>query len=116
MTKETQSIDIKYLTFLRYFSIVEGVSTLVLFFIAMPLKYMADIPMAVTIVGSLHGFLFLGLVIAFFIGLEKIPLSAGLMTAGIFGAIVPFGPFVVEIWLKKLALKAEGQAEEANES
>lgn len=35
----------------------EAISTIVLFFIAMPLKYFADVPEAVRVVGSIHGFL-----------------------------------------------------------
>ena len=35
----------------------EAISTVVLFFVAMPLKYLADIPEAVRIAGSIHGFL-----------------------------------------------------------
>ena len=96
------TIDIKYLRFLRKLSIIEGISTLVLFFIAMPLKYMAGISMAVTIFGSIHGLLFMALVVSYFIALDKVPISLGLMVAGIGGAVLPFGPFVVDIWLKKL--------------
>lgn len=36
----------------------EGISTLLLFFVAMPLKYGAGMPAAVTWVGSIHGGLF----------------------------------------------------------
>ncbi|MFD1768515.1 DUF3817 domain-containing protein [Sphingobacterium suaedae] len=35
----------------------EAISTVVLFFIAMPLKYFAGIPEAVKVAGSIHGFL-----------------------------------------------------------
>jgi integral membrane protein len=42
----------------RKIAIAEGISFLVLLFIAMPLKYFAASPMAVTIVGGLHGVLF----------------------------------------------------------
>lgn len=35
----------------------EAISTIVLFCIAMPLKYFADLPEAVRIAGSIHGFL-----------------------------------------------------------
>lgn len=94
--------DPKFLHTLRTLSLIEGTSTLLLFFVAMPLKYMADMPMAVTIFGSLHGLLFMALVVMFFVALDKVPLPAGLMAAGIFGAVVPFGPFVVDRWLKKL--------------
>ena len=48
---------------LRRVAFVEGVSTLVLFGIAMPLKYLAGLPLAVRIVGSIHGFLFVALVV-----------------------------------------------------
>jgi integral membrane protein len=40
-------------------ALFEGVSLLLLLFVAMPLKYAAGIPLAVRIVGSLHGALFL---------------------------------------------------------
>lgn len=35
----------------------EAISTVILFFVAMPLKYFAGIPEAVRIAGSIHGFL-----------------------------------------------------------
>jgi len=35
----------------------EAISTVLLFFVAMPLKYLADIPDAVRVAGSIHGFL-----------------------------------------------------------
>ncbi|SHE87966.1 integral membrane protein [Seinonella peptonophila] len=41
-------------------SLTEGLSFLALLLIAMPLKYVYDLPLAVTIVGSIHGGLFLG--------------------------------------------------------
>ena len=41
---------------LRIAGILDGISLVVLLFIAMPLKYWMDIPMAVTIAGSIHGF------------------------------------------------------------
>lgn len=47
----------------RKIAIAEGVSFLVLLLIAMPLKYMASLPIAVTIAGSLHGMLFISFMI-----------------------------------------------------
>ncbi|MEP7128906.1 MAG: DUF3817 domain-containing protein, partial [Chitinophagales bacterium] len=44
---------------LRLAGITEGISFLVLLFIAMPLKYFADIPEAVKYTGWLHGLLFI---------------------------------------------------------
>jgi len=87
---------------LIWFGIVEGFSTLGLFFVAMPMKYMYDRPMAVTIAGMIHGVLFLGLVALFLIGKSKVPLSTKMVIGGIVGAILPFGPFVVDVKLYKL--------------
>ena len=44
---------------LRYTALAEGVSYLLLLGVAMPLKYLADMPMAVKIVGWAHGLLFM---------------------------------------------------------
>ena len=90
-----------FLLLLIWFGIVEGFSTLGLFFVAMPMKYMYDRPMAVTIAGMIHGVLFLGLVALFLIGKSKVPLSTKMVIGGIVGAILPFGPFVVDVKLYK---------------
>jgi len=55
----------------RVVSAVEGLSTLTLFGVAMPLKYLADIPEAVRIVGSIHGFLFLCFVPALLLAMRE---------------------------------------------
>lgn len=47
------------LAFLRYVALTEAVSYLVLLAVAMPLKYLAGQPLAVRIVGMIHGVLFL---------------------------------------------------------
>lgn len=95
--------DRKFLHLLRTVSLIEGISTLLLFFVAMPLKYLAGFPLAVTIFGSIHGLLFLIVVGLFFLGADRIPLSFRLMMAGILGAIIPFGPFLIDRRLKRLA-------------
>lgn len=99
----TSTVDADFLRNLRRLSVVEGCSTLLLFAVAMPLKYVAEMPLAVTIVGSLHGLLFVTLVGMFAMGVDRIPISRRLASAGVFGAIVPFGPFVVDRWLAEFA-------------
>jgi integral membrane protein len=89
-----------FLRALRQVAIAEGISTLVLFGIAMPLKYLAGMPLAVTIVGSIHGFLFVALVVMLLIAIRKVPISMKMAAAGIAAAIVPGGPFVLD---RKLA-------------
>jgi integral membrane protein len=87
---------------LRQLAIVEGVSTLLLFGVAMPLKYFAGLPMAVTIVGSIHGFLFLALVAMLLMAIWKVPISRGMAAAGVVAAILPGGPFLLERRLARL--------------
>ena len=98
----TVNIDLQFLGRLRLLSIVEGTSTLLLFGIAMPLKYLADMPLAVRIVGLLHGLLFVCLAIAFLLATRRVPITKGLATAGIVAAVLPFGPFVFDRWLGEL--------------
>ncbi len=102
MKLESECFDHRFLRRLRTLGRVEGTSTLVLFGIAMPLKYLAGMPLAVTVVGSLHGVLFLSLVFTFFVGIKRVPISLGLAAAGVVGAVIPFGPFVVDRWLCEL--------------
>jgi integral membrane protein len=87
---------VTFIRALRRLSVIEGISTLVLFGIAMPLKYFAGMPLAVRIVGSLHGALFVALVVMLLVAVRKVPISAGLAAAGIAAAVVPGGPFLLD--------------------
>ena len=104
---DAKPLDLPFLNKLRLLGAIEGVSTLVLFFVAMPLKYMWGMPIAVKIAGSTHGFLFVALVVMNSMAVERVPISAKLAVAGVLGAVFPFGPFVVERWLGALARSAE---------
>lgn len=75
---------------------LEGVSFLVLLFIAMPLKYGLNLPIAVTIVGWAHGVLFV-LYLYFLLQVwidEK--WRFGKVLLAFTGALIPFGPWIVE--------------------
>ena len=95
-------MNTSFLWKLRWIGFVEGASTLALFGVAMPLKYLADMPLAVTIAGSIHGALFTILAVMFARAIEEVPIGKRLAVLGIVGALFPFGPFVVDLWLKKL--------------
>ena len=88
---------------LRFIGNIEGVSYLVLLFLAMPLKYFADMPMMVTWVGWIHGVLFV--LYCFSILEVKLSMSWKICTSFIpfIAALVPFGPFLIDNWLKKKA-------------
>ena len=74
----------------------EGISLLVLLFIAMPLKYIWDNPTWVEVVGMIHGVLFVAYV-AFAIWMY-LSLSWKLKTLAIviLASIIPFGTFYIE--------------------
>ena len=91
-----------YLKWLIIAGLIEGTSTLVLFFVAMPLKYVYDMPLAVTVVGMLHGLLFLGLVGMFIAARTMVPLQMKYVLWGIVGAVLPFGPFIVDVPLFRM--------------
>ena len=48
----------------RYVALVEGITTLALFLVAMPLKYAADYPALVPPVGMTHGLAWLAYIVA----------------------------------------------------
>jgi len=80
----------------RRIMLAEGVSLLVLLFLAMPLKYAFGQPAAVTIVGTAHGVLFVMFVIA--LGYTHVryrwPISKTL--TGLLASNIPFGTFWFE--------------------
>jgi len=81
----------------RLLGLLEGWSFVVLLFIAMPLKYFADQPGAVRVVGMAHGVLFLALVgAALQAQLEDDAWPWRRTALIVLGALLPFGPFVVE--------------------
>jgi integral membrane protein len=87
----------------RAVSLIEGISYLILLFIAMPLKYFFDVPEAVRFAGMLHGVLFclycLTLAQVHFKNKWSIPFSIGAFIA----SLIPFGNFVLDRRLRNQA-------------
>lgn len=80
----------------RWIALVEGISFLLLLFIAMPLKYFAGLPLAVKYTGWAHGVLF----VAFIISLIEITIAHrwSIVKFGIafVASLIPFGTFVLD--------------------
>lgn len=74
----------------------EAVSFLALLGVAMPLKYFMDIPVAVKVVGWIHGLLFVIFCVALLqtMIVAKWPLLRSLVI--FIAALLPFGPFVMD--------------------
>jgi integral membrane protein len=86
---------------LRLIGIVEAVSFLVLLGIAMPLKHFAEMPEAVSIVGWVHGILFIGFVVALMLARDAMHWSFRWTAVVLLAALLPFGPFVIDGRLRK---------------
>ena len=88
---------------LRTLAMMEGASFLVLLFVAMPLKYFAGVPMAVKVVGWIHGVLFVAVVAALVWTMiaARWPIARGALV--FVAALVPFGPFVIDRRMKGYA-------------
>jgi len=94
----------------RAIAIAEGISFLVLLGIAMPLKYFAGMPLAVRIVGSLHGALFVLYLIATYRAANYGKWTMLRIFEALFATIFPLGPFILEWKLKREAENAATQA------
>lgn len=81
---------------LRTVGKIEGISYLLLLGIAMPLKYLAGMPMAVKIVGWAHGALFILLCVLLAQTWRALqwPISRAIMV--FVAALLPFGPFIID--------------------
>lgn len=88
---------------LRAIGLLEGISYLVLLLIAMPLKYLADWPLAVRIVGTVHG----GLFILFILSVAEVTIRRPWWSPLFWGAaalasVVPCGTFIFDRWLQRV--------------
>ena len=81
------------LSWLRLAGYAEGISFLVLLGIAMPLKYMMNMPQAVRLVGSVHGALFIIYAVLVLSTARNHRWPGKLIGLGLLAAFLPFGPF-----------------------
>jgi integral membrane protein len=86
---------------LRAVALIEGVSFLILLGIAMPLKYFAGMPQAVSVAGWLHGLLFIAFCVALTQAHQDANWNPRRTGAVLIAALLPFGPFVIDGRLRK---------------
>jgi integral membrane protein len=84
------------LRFFKIIALLEGISLLLLFFFAMPLKYFFNNPDYIRPIGMSHGLLFTGYIILAF--MLKIENNWSYKKFGIvaLASIIPFGTFYIE--------------------
>ncbi|MEM6822617.1 MAG: DUF3817 domain-containing protein [Verrucomicrobiota bacterium] len=92
---------------IRFSALAEGISYLILVFIAMPLKYGLDQPLAVRVFGMLHGLLFVLVCFLLAIAFWKKQLSWKLCVLVFIASLIPFGALWAD---RKLVVAAENDA------
>ena len=90
---------------LRVISYLEGISYILLLFIAVPIKYYANDPSLVKLLGMPHGLLFILYILLSVINSKKYNWNFTKTLVVIISSIIPFGTFYVDY--KYLKINAE---------
>lgn len=85
----------------RKVALVEGVTTLALFFVAMPMKYLAGDPRLVPPVGMIHGIAFLVYLAVMVVALRGRGFTATEWIRTAAASFFPFGTFMNDAFLKR---------------
>jgi integral membrane protein len=80
----------------RIISYLEGISYILLLFIAVPIKYYANDPTLVKLVGMPHGLLFVAYVILSLVNSKKHNWNFSKTLVVLISSIIPFGTFYVD--------------------
>lgn len=82
---------------LRIIEFLEGMSLILLYFVAVPLKYMADFPLLVRIIGTIHGALFVAFIIMAYLFSESRNWGwTKLLKVILIASFIPFGIFYTD--------------------
>ena len=93
----------------RYVAFFEGVTTLALFLVAMPLKYWLGDPRLVPPVGAIHGAAWLLYIAAMVLCLPGKGLSAWGWARTFIAALFPFGTFLNDPYLRRIEHARRGE-------
>lgn len=90
---------------LRRVALIEGASFLILLGIAMPLKYLAGMPLAVKVVGWAHGVLFVAFCFLLLQAMLVMGWSFARSAVVFVASLLPFGPFLLDRKMKQWELE-----------
>ena len=90
---EAKSQEAFTLDTFKKIAMAEGLSAIALFFIAMPLKYGFDMPLAVRYTGWVHGLLFVLYIVSLIRTTQVLKWSFTKLLLGFVAGVVPFGVF-----------------------
>jgi len=85
-----------FLNILRVVAFLEGLSYILLLFIATPVKYLLKEPQYVKLLGMPHGMLFIGYIILAFMLKPEFKWDKKQFGSVLLAAIIPFGTFYID--------------------
>lgn len=85
----------------RLVAYIEGLSFVLLVFVAMPLKYWADFPLAVRVLGTVHGALFVAFIVLLARAASELAWPKKRWAVAFSSSLVPFGTFAFDPSLKR---------------
>lgn len=89
----------------RIIGFIEGISYLILLFVAMPMKYMMGIAIATKIVGMIHGILFIIFLVLLMQAAQIHKFKMKDFIIFFIASLIPFGTFFTDKRLKELEEK-----------
>lgn len=85
-----------FIKIFRIVALLEGVSYILLLFVATPIKYLAQDPQYVKLLGMPHGILFIAYVALAFVFKKDFNWNAKQFSIVLVASIIPFGTFYID--------------------
>ncbi len=80
----------------RTVAIVEGISTIFLFCVAMPYRHFTGYKPIVSLTGQIHGVLFIAYMVLLYFVYQEYKLSVKQVIMSLIASVPPFGTFIAE--------------------
>lgn len=93
----------------RLIALIEGVTTILLFFVAMPIKYGWEDPSWVQLMGPIHGYAFLAYIALMLIVMRGMAWQARDKGRAFVASLVPLGTFINDPFLKRRGTEIYGR-------
>ncbi|MBJ6368695.1 DUF3817 domain-containing protein [Snuella sedimenti] len=87
---------VSFISIFRIVAFLEGLSYILLLFIATPIKYMLDDPQYVKLLGMPHGLLFMGYIVLAIMLKKDFEWNTNQFGGVLLAAIIPFGTFYID--------------------
>ena len=102
-------LDVPSLRRLRLLAVLEGTTLACLVFLAVPMKHMLGIPVAVRVIGPIHGVAFVAYVWTVTATVSGGGWKLREVARLVIGALIPFAGFFNERWLRNLEVSTNAQ-------